>query len=63
MRAKRANLKSCKDDMILAQGQRGTSAALGSERKMICSPFSGFAVPPGGARQTRKKGRLGKPQN
>ena len=42
MRAKRAKPKSCRDDMILAQGQRGTNAALGSERKMICSPFSGL---------------------
>ena len=42
MRAKRAILKSCKDDMIIAQGKR--RAALGHGRKMIPSFFpSGFA--------------------
>ena len=56
MRAGRAKLKSCRDDMILAQGQRGTSAALGSERKMISSPFSGLARQPAGA-PNQKKGR------
>jgi len=57
MRAERAKLKSCRDDMILAQGQRGTSAALGSEREMIPSPFSGLARWPAGA-PNQKKGRV-----
>src|SRR5262249_15506449 len=39
-RAERAKLKSCKDDTIVAQGKRGTSAALGNGQKMILSPFS-----------------------
>ena len=51
MRARRAKLKSCRDDNIVAQGQRGTSAALGSERKMICSPFSGLARQPATTRE------------
>jgi hypothetical protein len=44
--------------MMIAQGQRGTSAALGSERKMICSPFSGLTRQPAGA-SNQKKGRVG----
>ena len=56
MRAERVKLKSCKDDGIMAQ--RGTSAALGPERKMICSPFSGLARQPAGA-PNQKKGRVG----
>ena len=44
--------------MIVAQGQRETSAALGSERKMIRSPFSGLARQPAGA-PNQKKGRVG----
>jgi len=39
-RAERAQLKSCKDDEIIAQGKRGTSAALGKRHKMIRSLFS-----------------------
>ena len=58
IRAKRAKLKSCKDDEIIAQGKRGTNAALGSERKMICSPFSGLARQPAGV-PNLKKGRVG----
>ena len=38
MRAERAKLKSCRDDMPIAQGKR--SAALGYGRKMIPSFFS-----------------------
>ena len=34
LRAERAKLKSCRDDMIVAQGKRGTSAALGYGRNM-----------------------------
>ena len=48
MRAKRAKLKSYKDDEIIAQGKR--SAALGYGRKMIPSFF-----PSGFARQRRAK--------
>ena len=58
MRAARAKLKSCRDVMIVAQGQRGTSAALGSERKVIPSPSSGLARQPAGA-PNQKKGRVG----
>ena len=44
IRAERAKAKSCKDDMIIAQGKR--SAALGYGRNMIPSFFpSGFARP------------------
>jgi hypothetical protein len=48
MRAERAKLKSCKDDEMIAQGER--SAALGCGRKMIPSFF-----PSGVARQRRAK--------
>ena len=59
MRAERAQLKSCKDDERIAQGKRGTSAALGYEPKMISLLFPiWFGAP--GARQTRlEKERLG----
>ena len=40
MRAERAQLKSCQDDERIAQGKRGTSAALGYEPKMITLFFS-----------------------
>jgi len=39
-RAERAELKSCKDDKITAQGKRGTSAALGKRHRMIPSLVS-----------------------
>ena len=39
-RAERAKPKSRRDDMIIAQVKRGTSAALGCEPKMIFSLFS-----------------------
>ena len=56
MRAERAQLKSCKDDERIAQGKRGTSAALGDEPKMISLFFSiWFGAP--GARQTRLEKR------
>jgi len=60
MRVKRAKLKSRRDDMIIAQGKRGTSAALGHARNIYPSPFS-WCTAPGysPARYTRKKGRLG----
>jgi len=45
--------------MIVAQGQRGTSAALGPERKMICSPFSGFGAPAGRRAANPEKGEAG----
>lgn len=45
MRALRANLKSRRDDAKLAQGVRGTSAALGCEPKMIICSFRGGALP------------------
>ncbi len=48
MRAERAKLKSCKDDMIIAQGKR--SAALGYGGKMNSSFF-----PSGLARRRRAK--------
>src|SRR5438132_14435471 len=42
--AKRAKLKSRRDELIIAQGKRGMSAALGCRRKMISSFFlSGLA--------------------
>ena len=59
IRVDRAKLKSCRDDMILAQGKR--SAALGYGRKMIPTFFpSGFARP-GRAKPEGKKvvGSLG----
>jgi hypothetical protein len=57
MRAQRAKLKSCKDDMIVAQGKR--SAALGRGPKMISSPFSARAWR-AAARQARaEKGGFG----
>ena len=52
MRAERAKLKSCKDDIILAQGKR--SAALGCEPNMISSPFSSLAWR-AAARQAREE--------
>ena len=56
MRAERAQLKSCKDDKTIAQGKRGTSAALGYEPKMISLFFPiWFGAP--GARQTRLEKR------
>jgi hypothetical protein len=54
MRAERAKLKSCKDDMIIARGKR--SAALGYGRKMILSFLpSGFARPVAQNRKGRKR--------
>ena len=50
MRAERANLKSRRDDLRIAQGTRGTSAALGCGWKMISSFF-----PSGLARRRRAK--------
>ena len=52
-------LKSCRDAMIIAQGKRGTSAALGYGGKINPSPFSWFAAPgrPGAANQ--EKGEAG----
>src|ERR1035438_7945036 len=52
-------LKSCRDAMIIAQGKRGTSAALGYGRNINPSPFSWFAAPgqPGAANQ--EKGEAG----
>ena len=41
MRAQRAKLKSCREDMKIAQGKRGTSAALGCGPNMNSSPFHG----------------------
>src|ERR1019366_4472688 len=38
-------LKSRRDAMIIAQGKRGTSAALGYGRNINPSPFSWFAAP------------------
>ena len=56
MPAERAQLKSCKDDKTIAQGKRGTSAALGYEPKMISLFFPiWFGAP--GARQTRLEKR------
>ena len=53
MRAQRAKLKSRRDDMIIAQGKRGTSAALGYGSKMISSFF--LRVWRARARRTRRK--------
>src|ERR1039457_2542700 len=52
-------LKSCRDAMLIAQGKRGTSAALGYGRKINPSPFSWFSAPAGPARPTREKGGVG----
>jgi hypothetical protein len=35
IRAERGELWSCKDDAIIAQGKRGTSAALGERQKRL----------------------------
>jgi len=40
IRVRRGKMKSRRDDLIVAQGERGTSAALGYGRKMIFSLFS-----------------------
>ena len=52
-------LKSRRDAMIIAQGKRETSAALGYGRRINPSPFSWFAAPgrPGAANQ--EKGEAG----
>src|SRR2546427_1010150 len=55
LRAGRAKLKSCKDDMIIAPGKR--SAARGNETKNENLPFSCFAPNTFGAKQ--EKGGLG----
>ena len=59
LRAQRAKLKSRRDVMIIAQGKRGTSAALGYTTKEDPSPYSCLALP---ARQpagpNRNKGSL-----
>src|SRR5690242_19097198 len=58
-RAERAELKSCKDDKITAQGKRGTSAALGMRHKMIRSLVSNRVWRPKGAKPDWKQERLG----
>ena len=50
VRAQRVELESRRDGLIIAQGKRGTSAALGGARKMISSFF-----PSGLARRRRAK--------
>ena len=57
MRAERAKPKSRRDDLRVAQGKRGTSAALGYGRKMIFSRFlkSDFAPKVFGAKSDFKK--------
>ena len=55
MRAERAQLKSCKDDKTIAQGKRGTSAALGYEPKMISLFFPIWFGAPGRAKPDWKK--------
>jgi hypothetical protein len=50
-------LKSCKDDVILAQGKR--SAALGCEPKMIVSLFFLSGLAPQRAKPERKKRDFG----
>ena len=47
-------LKSCRDAMIIAQGKRGTSAALGYGRKINPSPF------PDLPRRPTRRGKPGK---
>src|SRR5260370_27931322 len=58
-RAQRARLKSCRDDAKIAQGKRGTSAALGCWHKMIFFPFLKFGLVPKdfGTRPNFKKGK------
>jgi len=57
MRAERVKPKSRRDDLRVAQGKRGTSAALGYGRKMIFSRFlkSDFAPKVFGAKSDFKK--------
>jgi len=52
MRAERAKLKSRRDGMKIAQGKRGTSAALGEWQKQKPLPLSWF-----GARRRAKPGQ------
>ncbi len=40
LQVERAQLKSCRDDEIIVQGKRGTSAALGRRQKNCLLPFS-----------------------
>src|SRR5579859_4299945 len=59
-RAERAKLKSCKDDKIIAQGKRGTSAALGKEAKNdLLSFFQSGLARHRRAKPDWKKERLG----
>jgi hypothetical protein len=52
-------LKSREDEIIMAEGKRGTSTALGCRPTMNSFPFSRFAAPPGRpARRTVERGRL-----
>src|SRR3989442_1302928 len=55
LQAERAKPKSCKDDMMIAPGNRG--AARGNETKYENLPFSCFAPNTFGAKQ--EKGRVG----
>src|SRR5690348_8024142 len=55
MRAERAKPKSRRDDMLIAQGQRGTSAALGERYNMISSLFSNLVWRAGAPNQIGKK--------
>ena len=59
LRAERGRLKSCKDDEIIAQAQRDTSAGLGKRHKMIPSLFSNLVWRAGRAKPDWKKERLG----
>ena len=53
-------VSSCKDDVIVAQAKRGTSADLGQRHKMNSSLFLKFGFPRYSAEnQTSKKGRKG----
>jgi hypothetical protein len=60
MRAERAKPKSWRDDEIIAQGKRGTSAALGRGSKMNPVPSSRFGLPrPARGKPNREEGRQG----
>src|SRR5712691_5034528 len=56
-RAEQAKLKSRRDDLIIAQGKRGTSAALGNGTKNEHLPFSCFAAPARAGAAKQEKGR------
>lgn len=60
MRLQGKQLKSCKDDENIAQGKRGTSAALGESHNLIPSLFPiWFGAIVRGKPDWKKRGQLG----